>query len=382
MKRIISEITVALILAGMLALAFNIKPAKATPTTVMVPDDYPTIQEATNASTSPRTPPVANFTVSPLISIVGEPTTFNASSSLPGWNGSQLMPITDYRWNFCDGNITSTSDPIIVHTYMSLTGINVTLTVTDYENLSSSFSRDFPLTNPTFVSISTSSPSTLLGYKVNITGTLRNRKGNGIENQLVVVSYTFPGAPAWIPISSGITDITGHYYVQWIPTATGYFTIKAEWAGNATYQGTSNTTTLSSLAYSSQYVFTVESNSTISELAFNTTDLTLSFSATGPSGTRGYTKVTVAKSLVANATNIRVYLDGNQTQYSIASTDDSWLLTFNYTHSTHKVAVDLNVTIPEFPSFLILPLFIMATMVAVIVHKKKASRKFACFSKY
>jgi hypothetical protein len=39
--------------------------------------------------------------------------------------------------------------------------------------------------------------------------------------------------------------------------------------------------------------------------------------------------------------------------HSIASIeDDSWLLTSNYTHSTHEVAVDLDINIvPEFPTW-------------------------------
>lgn len=85
----------------------------------------------------------------------------------------------------------------------------------------------------------------------------------------------------------------------------------------------------------------MESNSTISELAFNTENWKLSFTAAGPEDTRGYIRVTVAKSLVADIANIRVYMDGRQTEFSITSPDDSWLLTFSYAHSTHQVVVDL-----------------------------------------
>jgi hypothetical protein len=225
---------------------------------------------------------------------------------------------------------------------------------------------------PTFVSVSTSSSSTFVGFAVNINGTLYDFYGSILENEPVVISYTFPGATTWFPISSDITDHNGCYYVQWIPPASGYFTIKAEWAGNATHFGASNNISLSSMPYQNQYVFSVESNSTIFALAFNTTGWELSFTASGSSGTRGYVKVTVAKSLVANITNIRVYLDGNQTEYTITSIDDSWLLTFNYIHSTHQITVDLDINIvPEFPSFLILPLFMIATLLAVIVYKRK-----------
>lgn len=46
-----SGIMLTLLLTGMLTLAFNIQPAKSEPITIIVPDDYPTIQEAVNAAT-------------------------------------------------------------------------------------------------------------------------------------------------------------------------------------------------------------------------------------------------------------------------------------------------------------------------------------------
>jgi hypothetical protein len=221
------------------------------------------------------------------------------------------------------------------------------------------------------VSISTVTSSALVGLQISISGTLTNHREKPIPDELILLSYEVLGTGTWNTITSAYTDITGHYSAIWIPTATGYFSLKAEWTGNATYFGISSNTTLSVVPYN-QYVFAVESNSTISALAFNSTANELSFFASGLSGTKGYTKVTLAKSLVANATNIRVYLDGNQTRYSIASTDDSWLLTFNYTHSTHKVAVKLNVTpILEFPSITILLSFMLLTMLSVVILRRR-----------
>jgi len=321
--------------------------------------------------------PKAEFTATHETARSGEPVEFNATGSLPGWNGTHTMPITEYRWNFGDGNTTSTVDPTIVHTYAFPGTFNVTLTVLDSEGLNSSCSvlAMIQVVMPTFVSISTSSPSTFVGYKVNISGTLSDIYGSGLESETVVLYYTFSGISTWTPITSDTTDNLGYYQAVWIPPATGYFIMKVEWIGNTTHLGTNNTTTLSSLAYDDQYVFAVESNSTISELAFNTTNWQFSFTATGPNGTKGYVKVTVAKSLVANITNIRVYLNGNQTECSITSRDDSWLLTLNYTHSTHQVVIDLDINIiPEFSSLIILPLFMIATLLAVIVHRRKHTR--------
>jgi PKD repeat protein len=318
--------------------------------------------------------PEAAFAATPMTVHPGEAVKFNASTSLPGWNGTDIAPITGYLWDFGDGNTTSAVDPLIVHVYPSPGEFTVTLTVTDSDGLNSSSSTIILVVMPTFISISTSSPSTFVGFAVDINGTLSDFYGNGLKNQTVVLYYTFSGVDIWFPIASGITDNLGQYYVQWIPTATSCFTIKAEWDGNTTYSGTSNTATLSSLGYNHQYVFSVESNSTIAWLAFNTTDWSLSFTATGPDGTEGYTKITVAKSLAANPANIAVYLDGNQTEYSITSTDDSWLLTFNYTHSTHKIIVDLNTNaIPEFLSLMLTSILMILTLLAVVVYRRKQS---------
>jgi pectin methylesterase-like acyl-CoA thioesterase len=62
----------------MLSFAFNIKPAKAEPRNIVVPDDYPTIQEAINAASYGDTIFVKegtyyeHITISKSISLVGE----------------------------------------------------------------------------------------------------------------------------------------------------------------------------------------------------------------------------------------------------------------------------------------------------------------------
>ena len=117
--------------------------------------------------------------------------------------------------------------------------------------------------------------------------------------------------------------------------------IKAEWTGNSTYVGTYNTTSLDTLSYADEYVFAVESNSTVSSLAFNPNNLKLSFTVSGPSGTQGYVRVAIAKNLVDDIEDVKVYLNNEQTDYTATSLDDSWLLHFTYHHSTHEVTISL-----------------------------------------
>jgi len=77
-RRTVSVIVLALLLTSMLVLAFNIQPVKAAPATIIVPDDYPKIQEAINAAIEGDTvyvragTYVENVTVNKTISFIGQ----------------------------------------------------------------------------------------------------------------------------------------------------------------------------------------------------------------------------------------------------------------------------------------------------------------------
>ncbi|MGQ9538046.1 MAG: PKD domain-containing protein [Candidatus Bathycorpusculaceae bacterium] len=73
--------------------------------------------------------PKAAFTVTPETATVNQNIKFDASSSQPGWNGTHTMPITAFVWNFGDGNITTTNQPVIYHAYKTAGIYYVTLTV-------------------------------------------------------------------------------------------------------------------------------------------------------------------------------------------------------------------------------------------------------------
>ncbi len=84
--------------------------------------------------------------------------------------------------------------------------------------------------------------------------------------------------------------------------------------------------------------FSIESNSTVSSLFFNSTDSELSFTVSGPTGTTGFAKVTIAKTLIP-AGNLQVYIDGNLVNSSVDSNGSYWIVTFTYHHSTHQVTI-------------------------------------------
>jgi len=71
-------------------------------------------------------PPITSFTYSPENPVVNQTITFNASSSYdPDGN------IMNYEWDFGDGNITSTTEEKISHSYSEAGSYKVTLTVKD-----------------------------------------------------------------------------------------------------------------------------------------------------------------------------------------------------------------------------------------------------------
>jgi len=73
--------------------------------------------------------PKAIFTASPATSYPGDSVTFSASASKAGCNGTHMMPITWYDWNFGDNATSNATDPTANHTYTSVGNYTVTLTV-------------------------------------------------------------------------------------------------------------------------------------------------------------------------------------------------------------------------------------------------------------
>jgi hypothetical protein len=90
--------------------------------------------------------------------------------------------------------------------------------------------------------------------------------------------------------------------------------------------------------------FSVNSNSTVTDLAFNSTSCELCFTVTGPSGTAGYVQAQISKSLLGDTSNLKVYLDGKQLNYTAAAQQDFWIIYFTYHHSTHTVELVLGKT--------------------------------------
>lgn len=78
---------------------------------------------------APDQAPVASFTVT--VANVSSPSSFDASSSL-----SPVGTVVKYDWDFGDGVTTSTTSPMITHTYTQAGNFTVVLTVTNSGNTS------------------------------------------------------------------------------------------------------------------------------------------------------------------------------------------------------------------------------------------------------
>jgi parallel beta-helix repeat protein len=124
------------------------------------------------------------------------------------------------------------------------------------------------------------------------------------------------------------------------------------------------------------YPVLVSSNSTISGFKFNQPQMRISFNLTGPSGTTGYCNVTIPKSLVSD-NPWTITIDGQPPIDIIATSNDTHsFLYFTYMHgSTRNIIIQGTHVVPEFPSFMILPLFMVFTMLAVVFLQRKNPKK-------
>jgi len=95
--------------------------------------------------------PTANFTWSPQKGFINGTMTFNASNSLLGWDVSKQepAPIINYTWDFGDGNVTTTANPVITHVYTNPGNYTVMLTIKDSVNQTDSISYIIEIQNKT-----------------------------------------------------------------------------------------------------------------------------------------------------------------------------------------------------------------------------------------
>jgi parallel beta-helix repeat protein len=115
-------------------------------------------------------------------------------------------------------------------------------------------------------------------------------------------------------------------------------------------------------ATSEQHVQTI-CNSTISEFQHNGT--AISFNVTGEDSSAGFCRICIPTALM---NEYQVFVNGTEVEYNLlpASNSTYSYLYFTYEHSTKEVVI-----IPELPSLILLPLFLLCTLLTAIFYRRK-----------
>ena len=224
--------------------------------------------------------------------------------------------------------------------------------------------------------------TTSTGIKVNIQGKL-TANGAGITNEPILFSYSVNNGASWNDLTTVNTDNTGSFAVMWNPTVTGNYLIQAVWAGNSAYPATNTTINFVITPIESENAFSINSNSTLSTLNFDSTTKQLSFTVNGSTGSTGYVDVYIPKSLMNDISGLTVNLDDTQIEYTSRSQGEYWLVSFTYHHSTHQVTLNLNQPAQGIGSWMgwilvaaiLIPLAIVIALLAVGRNKKQTQTK-------
>jgi outer membrane protein assembly factor BamB len=249
-------------------------------------------------------------------------------------------------WKFAaDGNIAAS--PAIVDGKIYFISDNSTGTMSGFNYVYSGCSTVYaldatPLIKPT-LTVSCTSTTAYNSFHVTINGTL-TVNNTGSSSIPIQIAYSNNGGANWQNLTEVTTDPEGKFTAEWFPSASGNYIIKATFNGNLTHASANTMLNLAVLPYqpeSANVVFSVTSNSTITDLAFNSTSKQLTFSVNGAANTTGYTDIRIPKSLISDISTLTILVDNNQVTYTYVQETDSWLIRFSYHHSTHTVTINL-----------------------------------------
>jgi hypothetical protein len=179
------------------------------------------------------------------------------------------------------------------------------------------------------------------GSRVQMNGQV-TLNGNTISNTAVSIAYSIDNGGSWRDLTMVTTESDGTYSVDWRPDVSGYYLIRATCDETLAMNSASKTVSLALTRDEEQHsVFTVNSNSTITQFAFDSTSGKLSFVATGPSGSTGYVEIYIPKSILSDISKLSATIDGHETTFDSENQADAWLITFSYTHSSHTIIMSI-----------------------------------------
>jgi hypothetical protein len=117
------------------------------------------------------------------------------------------------------------------------------------------------------------------------------------------------------------------------------------------------------------YNINLVSNSSVSNVQLEVTQKMLSFNVTGSEFSTGFCRVTIPNVIIQDLWqgDYTVLVNGEESLMIHNWTDvDNTYIYFTYQHSEHEVVI-----ISEFSSLIVLPLLMIATLLAVIVYRRK-----------
>jgi len=406
-------IMLILLTISILNLTINIQPAKSTPKTWYVDDDGPadfnTIQEAINAANPGDTIFVYNGTYFEHVSIcksltlVGE----SASTAIIDGNGTGESVVTIHASNVNVNKFTvqhsgaygiqffcSSNNTIFGNNIMNNPAGGLWLGTTYGESLSSDdnvISGNNITNNGMGLWLQDNSKSNVI-HGNNITYNLygigfHSAPNNKIyHNNFVNNSYgqVYGYANTWHDgYPSG-----GNYWSDYNGTdlhwGSGQNETGSDGIGDTAYIiGENNVDRYPLMAPISvfdagvwnevAYNVDVVSNSTVSDFRFDPDKGPfLRFNVTGEDGTVGFCRVTIPEDLLwVEDGQWSVLVGGETVNYTIIPDENYTYMHFTYNHSTQTVLIRGTSVIPEFSTAIILPLFVVFTLIAVIAVRKR-----------
>ena len=214
-----------------------------------------------------------------------------------------------------------------------------------------------------------------------ITGSLTYNK-TAIPDAAMYIGYSADGGANWQNLELVKTNIAGSFGATWIPNATGNYILFAQWEGNTTLHLINATINLSLTPDSEGNVFSVVSNSTVSNFTYNSETQELSFLTNGTSNTIGYSYTSIPKNLVSDIQTLQVNLDGKPIAFGSQSKDAVWVISCVYEQSEHTFTIQLPfiqllspATTPWIPIVIVIALLIAIVSVVLVIRRRRRTAK-------
>ena len=201
-----------------------------------------------------------------------------------------------------------------------------------------------PTPNPSLptpsIDLSCGSTITGSGFRVEINGNLA-LNGAPLADKPILLSYSVTGGNSWESLTLVKTLSDGRFSALWQPDVTGNYLVKATFERSAAMNEASKAINLALTPDPNNNVFTLSSNSTITQFTFNPSTKELSFTAEGPSHTTGYVNIDIPKTLISDISTLKAYIDGREVVFTSQSQSDSWQISFSYSHSSHHITMTI-----------------------------------------